>query len=932
MANEANKDEWADFRANVKAEGIPQTEADDWAPFNPARPVMGDVAMAGQQFSAGAAEGSGGLAGGLAGAKAALALPIPNPYLKGAAVIGGGVAGLFGGSSLVNEALDIADVPAPEDLPPDQRPLAYASRSLGGAVPFIAAPYVAAQRGVVLTDSGVGKLANQIIQTAKTQPKVFGAVEGVAAISAATAAGIAEEVAPGETGIRVGAEITAGMLAPGALTVKAYRSTSRVVRNVISKMSESSRETVAGRMLTEMFDKAGEDPTAVVEMLKINGVMDEQGKILDESLNNAQRTGSEALGALQKYLADTNPEFKAALSKQEQESLDAMRGIISLLGKTGDPQALTTAAEMKSQYVRSLLQALVDSKTDEALLQARKISVDSPEARMELSTATRDALMSVVSEVRKTERSLWAQVPDQVSAEISSLQSTFDDLKATMLPELVNQKLPKTVASFLSRKAAEAKGSGYVIFIPDEFRSAQQPFGMPTTATTGELKQLRSELMDMARESTNAGNFSQARIYSDLANAALDDIDKAFAQAGDDAYRDARRFSKEMNDVFTRSFVGRVTGQGKYGDRVAPELTLHKALASGKDAADINFQQLQDATQFLDVRGMGTDVTQESAQVVLDAQERFTRLMFANAVDPVTGLVGEKRLKTLVRENEALLNRFPEVKEQVHKALTSEAERKAMSDWVGGKLKAVERIKAFEQALGKDPITLAQRALASADSEKELRKLVSLTKGGAVAGFDGEQAKQALSASVLAAARRQSTDSDGVLNLERYMTILTKPSGVKGPSPLEVLTSAKVLDADHKKSIDTVLRVMEKIRTSHTPGHAFESGENVSNAALSLIARMAGTSVVGAASKTVTGKGASIQAHAAGANFANIITQKLTTAKVDDLLIQALNDKDFLVKLLQKADTPEAVEIQARQINAWLMQSMVSAATSEDEQ
>jgi hypothetical protein len=780
------------------------------------------------------------------------------------------VTGFFGGATLVNEILEHFGVDDPEDLPPEHRAAAYSARSLGGA------------------------------------------------------AGLAEVVAPGETGTRVTAEIAGGILAPGNLTTSVYRSTKRGLTKLWGQVSPSARETAAGLQLQEMLQMTDEDPKALIEMLKIDGVLDANGAPITEGMTAAQATGSDALSALQKFLTDSNPDFRASVALKEKDSLDAMRGMANTLAKLGDPEALKAAGEAKSMYVRSLLQTLVDNQTQKALLDAQQIAKDSPEALAGISTATREALDTTISEVRKAERAMWDAVPKDVDAPITALETTFRELKADMLPELMDEKMPKVVIKFLSRKAAEAKGvpEDSLLILPE---SARTELARTTKATSGELKALRSELNDLARSATKAGEFNQARIYSDLAAAALDDIDAAFANVADEAYKNARNFSFEMNETFTRSFIGKATGQGRYGDQVAPELLLRKAMASGKEAGAMHFQQLEDATRFLEARQMGNDVTREAAETILDGQERFTRLMFDSAVDPETGLVNTKRLSSLMKENEALLNRFPEVKAQLKAARASEKERKAIEDFVKGKVRHLEQMKAYEKIAGADPVAVAKRALASTNPEKAISDMVAATKGGARAGFDAQAALRGVTGSVMQSALDTATDTTGRLNLEKFREIIAGAPVSGGKSALDTLKVKKAIDPQHYDAIQEMFKVLDSIEKAKSPGHAVKIGTDMTDAALRLVSRVAGTAVSRKAGVKT------IQGHGAAANFAEKIGDKLTKVKMDEIFIRALNDKDFMITLLEKADTPQAIEQQARQINAWLSSAALDITRTEDE-
>ena len=143
------------------------------------------------------------------------------------------------------------------------------------------------------------------------------------------------------------------------------------------------------------------------------------------------------------------------------------------------------------------------------------------------------------------------------------------------------------------------------------------------------MRKLRSELLALARAaSRDPDQAGMERIYSDLAEATMDDMDAAFKAAGDRAYDEARQFTREMNDTFTRSFVGRATGTGKYGDRVAPEVLLQKALSTGRQAGSLRLQELAEATRFLNQRGFADD---SAYRTMMGAQDQVLRIAAAES-------------------------------------------------------------------------------------------------------------------------------------------------------------------------------------------------------------------------------------------------------------------------------------------------------------
>ena len=67
---------------------------------------------------------------------------------------------------------------------------------------------------------------------------------------------------------------------------------------------------------------------------------------------------------------------------------------------------------------------------------------------------------------------------------------------------------------------------------------------------------------------------------------------------GKAAYDDARGFTREFHDAFTRSFVGQADAVGKYGDRIQPEIPLRRAFATGKEIGHLQLQNIENATRF----------------------------------------------------------------------------------------------------------------------------------------------------------------------------------------------------------------------------------------------------------------------------------------------------------------------------------------------
>lgn len=914
-------DEFADF---PKA-GDAVAQDDEFADFAPAQSGPSFSQQAGAAAEAGtrsAIEGVSIIGSTATGARlGTLAAPFTGPLAPAMPFIGaaGGLAyGLYAGET----AAEGAGLRSPEQMPPDLRAAGYFGQSVGGAAPFAVAPFGAAASGFRFGEPGfagkqsiVGTYLNQIIETAKTRPVTTAVTEASAAISAATAAGLSEAIAPGQGDARVIAETTAGVLNPTRLVVSMSSHVFNMTQRAITSISPAAQQTQAAKVLQDLLARTGEDPTAIARALRSQNVV-------GTPQTAAQKTGSLALSALEDYLAKHSDTFGPEAGQKARDSMDSVRGMITLLSNTGDPAAMSAAAEAQTAYYRMLIQGRLDAATGMAQATAQGISVDTPAAREALSIKAREALGTAVKEARAAETELWEKVDGTRKVEFSNLQSTYDDILAELLPEVRNEKTPEIVRKFLTRVGQPKEGQQSLIILPE---NVNLPTATPEAVGTNvkEMRQLRSELLDLARSSTNAGEYGQARIYSNLAESVLDDMDAAFREAGDTAYNEARTFSREFNDVFTRSFAGRATAQGKYGNRIAPELMLRKALSTGKEAGAMQLQELEEATRFMQIRGLGDDT---AAVDMLDAQERILRLAAADAIDPVTGIADPKKLAKFARDNETLMLRFPEVKKDILNAQMSETARQRMENLAKRQVTVIEQQKAFGRMLASDPVTMASKALVSTDQERQLMDLINIAKQGykprgGVLPVTPKQATDGLRASIFDASIRRATDKNGVLNLAQFRGLLFSPSVPGQRSPMQILQQQGVVDAKQVSDIKKLLDAADNIVRSQAKGTAVEVDAGLGDAALATISRMIGSGLAGGAARMFGSGTPSLIVHGAGAKFAETTMTKLPVTSVQKLLVDAVNDPEKLALLLEKVDTPAKAAMQARQIHAWLVQS-----------
>ena len=922
MATQPTQD-WRPPAADAGGE-IQSPEGGDWKPPEAdggLSATLGEKASAvGEGMAGGAVRSIGVVPGVVGGAFAGGAVAGPPGAVVGG--LAGGAYGMWAG----DKAATGMGLRPPEEMRQEVRKYGVLGESFGGSMGALGFPYGAALTGWRAGASEAGKLLNRMIESAKAAPWKFGLTEVSMAGSAATFAMSAEALFPGNVGARMGAEMAGGLINPSTYVRAGAEHATGFVKTVLQTLSPSGRETAAAKMLADVAAKTGEDMGAVYQAYKAMGV---SGL---ENLTPAQKTGSMALGAMEDYLAEFSGKFDAESKARAMQGVDVLRGHINLLTRTGDPEALKAAAQARDIYYRTLIQGRVDGAMAEAEKAVGKVTKDTPETRAVLSKTVRDILDTAIVDARKAETELWTawtKAEGPKPAQFDNLQRQFAEEFDGVLPEYRSKHVPGAVAAFLKR--VSKSGEGALEYDPATLSFRDVPGKEPGT-TVDEMYKLRSELLNEARQLTIAGDHNGARSMSNLAEAIIDDLDASVSPAGKDLYNKARGFTKEFHNAFTRSFVGKSSAVGKYGDRMAPELTLRRALASGDELGALQLGEIENATRFMLTRGLQDE---GAINVVMDAQDRFLRLAAAKAIDPETGKLNPKRLSEFMNNNQQLMNRFPGVKEDLSNAIKTTRGMRDMEAMAKGQNRLMDDLKVFSKIAKGDAIQQTQAALLSDNMERDLGKLITMVKRGTV-GADGKQVIDSASAvaglrsAVYTAAINASTGRNrGVLDLNQVQALLfNPPPGQKGA--MQILQEADVVSAREVGKIKQLFGALESIQRSQRVGTAVEVQQDLTDAATTLFARMLGSNVATTASKAAGSNSPSLIAAGAGARFAEYLFKKMSVTTAKQMFVDAISNPQSgkLDLILQQASrlTPKQVTQQAMQMNAWAVSLGASVA------
>ena len=607
------------------------------------RPTLGQRATeVGIGAAQGAARDTPVVAGAVTGLRlgmplAAAAAPFIGPYAGAIPVLttaAGAGAGMLFGSELERWFPAVER----EDLVPYRE----GGKTFGSSIATAPAAF-----GLpLMTGNRVSRFVSAFGETARRSPVAFMSTEAATAATMGAAGGASESFFPGQTGVRFGAEVTAGvgagLLNPTKLLVSGLDLAKTGLKAMKSGYTNraNSLELKSANILLDAIEKAGEDPVALAKALR------QQLPGTVPTPTSGQKTGSRALMDLESALGQHQAQFGGETRTQASNSMSAYEALIDNLKKIGNPESLKIAAQLRQQKFDNMLNARLSAADAAAAQKIAAISKDTPAARASIGDIVKVETELALRQARDYESELWTAAIGDMTKPVASVKQAKVPMEGPDAARIadrtgkwpmitINQPMLKapvirpqaTVDVFLNRAA----GVGEALYddaIPAPVRkimeslrvtkdavqqfkagkatqefidTKQVPYGFkPTPSEIGvdELVNYRSTLLKMAREAGSRGEMGNADFYGALAEGMLDDLNTL----KNPLFEQARQYSKSLNDVFTRTFAktASITGDTTRAgaERLAPELLVTRAFGANADVTALRMEQIEDAVKF----------------------------------------------------------------------------------------------------------------------------------------------------------------------------------------------------------------------------------------------------------------------------------------------------------------------------------------------
>ena len=365
--------------------------------------------------------------------------------------------------------------------------------------------------------------------------------------------------------------------------------------------------------------------------------------------------------------------------------------------------------------------------------------------------------------------SVYEDILEQVEA------GRFQGPKKSRLEQLAPDELearqaagfrgPETIDTTLSFDLNKQEQANYkrvleakinLLKIEDEIKK----LGDENPVTSKQLLQIRSRLLADASniasgKLNNRGLAQNAFEIGGLAEAVFDDLDSVDVGLNQ-AYDEARSFTKALHDVFTRASIGR--DQGRYGQgglRIPPEVAIAKYVRGSPEASDLRIEELQNVANFMKERGLQSEFEQGMAEAVpsfttidnfvsgfLRAAQRDNVFIagqaFSKDGQDRVGQINPVELANFRKKNQELLKRFPQLDLDLKNAVSAQRAFEFMEKNQTKIQKAYKNQKDLQTLIGhsspmvalSDALNFKPKGSAQKDPIQGLNRLFKYVRGG----------------------------------------------------------------------------------------------------------------------------------------------------------------------------------------------------------
>ena len=395
----------------------------------------------------------------------------------------------------------------------------------------------------------------------------------------------------------------------------------------------------------------------------------------------AVRSGEERLMALYKSYMGQD----AAVDKETIETLaKAMTKLEGEMRKFGygSPNLLAEITEKRI--------AALELRMDKRVVEAVKVADDrlsklSPaESRTAESRVVRHEIEKVMAIDKVEEERLWGLVDKDIEVGTSKTRVARDDI-IDSLSEAEIEDIPKVLKTHSLFKAEDDEA---------------------VMTTVNEMQGIRKKLLQVARQARANNEWNTARIANEVADSVLEDLGivARTAQTPEAAtLKTAIAASRAFKERFQKGEIGKLLGYGKEGaPAIDPDLTLKASIGRGGERGSVDLEKI----------ALTPEAKAATSKYITRSFTKYATNKRTRALDPI-------KAKDWIRENDDILDHFPELKKQLSNAEQAQE--------IANKTTAI--MEARKKALRSPKVSASAKFLNRADMGEEVKSILSKESG-----------------------------------------------------------------------------------------------------------------------------------------------------------------------------------------------------------
>ena len=778
--------------------------------------------------------------------------------------------------------------------------------------------------------------AGEMIESFLKSPAKFSSVEAVSGAGAAGGAAMAEAISPGNPVTRFLAEVAGGTVGPFTTPIKTIARASGetgALSGMFDSFGRSRAEAAVADRLQRTLELAGQDGEQLVRQLADFNARVTSGELAN--LPSGTATGNPALISFEAAAAKRTASVGGQRKEMIENAFRSYNQVIDGMLQTGNPEDLVNAARLARAHYEDLIDTSIGTAQERAFATLARFEGFDPKS------ASREAyqiLSDSLSQARSVEDALWNAVPKDIPAEVGELQRVANQLGNQLLP---SQSLPfqSDINRFISNSRL---GS---------------PQGTTSGTTTGDLINLRKNLLSESRRLRRAGDSVNAGLAEQLAAATRRSLEASGLDEGlarNAAYVRATSFSNALNSRFADTFAGRVDQRGRSGDLVSPEQLLDTAFGSSRSRsararqdATNNLRAVQEASAETSVaRVQGQDARRETnwsewfdtsvlGRQAQSVQEEFLRGVVARDFvqeTPDGPIVNQRQLRNFMNDNPQLMEDFPILAADLQDATSAQYLLQDVQN-TGRVSRRELQEQAFSKLIGDTPAeTVVSDFVFSrknANAKDNLRNLVQIINDSP----NPEQARAGLRSASLAALFRQAGRREGDNFFDNLDTALNSPIYEGGPPARELFSDMGIFRDQELVRLDRVIAAGKSTRQNAGAAATVdvEEAAGIRNALEDFALRVQGAWLGGKVG-SLTGRPGGLVEAEAGSKFARYLFKRMPGAHAQELLERAILDPKYMQRLLEMQTGGANVSpVQlSKQLDAFMLSAGYEYAIGED--